>query len=51
MTYETYTSLLRVAEKRKRSARVVGDWKAMAEACAEIMRLHNEYAKANPTTL
>ena len=47
MSYETYTNLLRVAEKRKRSATYAGNWQAVAEACAEIERLHAQYAKAN----
>jgi len=46
MTYETYTNLLRVAEKRKRQAAYAGNWKAVEEACAEIQRLHAQYAEA-----
>lgn len=45
MSYETYINLLRVAEKRKRAATYSGNWQAVAEACAEIERLHTQYAK------
>lgn len=45
MNHDTYITLLRSAEKRKRRASIVGNWKAVAEACAEIVRLHSEFVK------
>lgn len=54
MTYETYVNLINAAEKRLRLARVVGDWKTVAEVAAELVRIrqkfHEEHGKAQENT-
>lgn len=45
MNYETYTNLLRIAEKRKRVATYSAKWELVSKTCEEIERLHAEYAR------
>jgi hypothetical protein len=45
MNYETLVNLLRVEERRIRSAATHGDWKAMREAIARKQRWEDAYAK------
>jgi len=47
MTYETYTNLIRVAERRLARARVVGAWGVVAEVVAEIAELKRQYCNTS----
>lgn len=45
MTYETYLSLKRANEKRKKSASRTGNWKVVEECCKKEVLLDAEYAQ------
>jgi hypothetical protein len=48
MTQETYENLMRVIEKRKRQARITGDWHAYRAASEEAIRLQSQFHSCRP---